>query len=127
MKSLIRKMSFAICTLLLTCTFCLAQIEFNTSPPPKVWMTVSGDSTRVMCGGAELITIKLLIEYETDCYNDSTKTTYDFYKWGNDTIMQTPSIDPGHTMGYIGRKTIYEHKQPTFKDFVRWAAKKYGL
>lgn len=127
MKNLIRKISYAICIMLLTCTFCLAQdltiIEYNNTEI----LRVSHDSTEVMCGGVELITVKLLVKYETECYNDSVQATYDFYVWDNDTIKSHPSIDPGFTQGYIGTKMIYEHKEPTFKDFVRWAAKKYGL
>ena len=62
----------------------------------------------------------ILLKYRQECYNDSTKATYDFYKYGNDTVMRMPSCDPGFHQGYIGRKSIYEHKQPTFADFIDW-------
>ena len=64
--------------------------------------------------------LKYLLKYRQECYNDSTKATYDFYKYGNDTVMRMPSCDPGFHQGYIGRKSIYEHKQPTFADFIDW-------
>lgn len=86
----------------------------------------NGDKSKKSVG-VDTAMIKLMIEYETECYNDSTQATYDFYVWDNDTIKSYPSIDPGFTPGYIGTKMIYEHKEPTFKDFVRWVANKYGL
>lgn len=70
------------------------------------------------------ITAALLFEYETECFNDSTEVTYDFYKRGDDTLSAVPNIDPGFWHGYLGRWSIYEHKEPTFKDFINWLHKK---
>lgn len=128
MKSLIRKMSFAICTLLLTCTFCLAQdfeiIKYNNKPI----LTVSSDSTKVNVSGAELVTVKLLIEYETECKKDTT------YSYGNCVLyFEAPKLgkqENGDIIEKYGNYWIVKKaiiKEPTFSDFVRWAAKKYGL
>lgn len=122
MKKLIKGLSYAICILLLTCTFCLAQ---NTRKGQIV--AYDGNNEQVYelkSVGIDTVIIKLMIEYETECANDSVIigcTT----KLVNDTLPDN-----------LGGKTIlwrqilvdvYVPKEPTFKDFVRWAAKKYGL
>lgn len=71
--------------------------------------------------------IQLLDEYNIKCYNDSIKTTYDLYEFGNDTIYKLPGIDPGHMPGYIERKDIYEHELPTFIGFREYLKRKYKL
>lgn len=68
--------------------------------------------------------LKTLKEYQEYCYNDSTRATYDFYDFNGDTIMTYHEIDPGFYPGYIGRKTIWEHKQPTFHGFIKWLEEK---
>ncbi len=127
MKSLIRKMSFAICTLLLTCTFCLAQIEFTNTKVEDI-IRVTHDRTEVRVGGAEVITAKLLIAYEIECYNDSICVEYLQYH-----------ESPSHTDSITGLTVVYgvyypptltkewRHKEPTFKDFLVWVRKKYHL
>jgi len=132
MKSLIRKMSFAICTLLLTCTFCLAQIEFRTGEPSTAILTVSGDSTKLCVGGAEVITAKLLIAYETECYNDTSYTDEyiiaitDTVRYGKQPNGDVIKPYNGYHNGICTIK-YFTHKEPTFKDFLAWARKKYGL
>lgn len=127
MKNLIRKLSFAICILLYTCTFCLAQIEFNTTPVEEI-ISVTDDKTEVRVGGAEVITAKLLIAYEIECYNDSTYVEYFKYH-------ESPSFTDSITgMTWVNAVYIpptlikeWQHKEPTFKDFLVWVRKKYGL
>lgn len=129
MKSLLLKRCYVLCILLLTCTFLHAQnldiIKYNNKP----MLTVSGDSAKVNAGGAELITIKLLLEYEKECYNDSTYVIYvvDYTskpEAKNDTLDLTGLYA---TIGLYSEKGEWRHKEPTFADFLRWAAKKYGL
>lgn len=123
MKKLRKVLSYVICMLLLTCTFCHAQIQFNNDSIQEV-IRVSFDSTKVKVGGAELLTIKMMVEYEKECYNDSTYVEY--YQHNS-----PPMSDDGSCVlaVYIPPTLVKEwrHKEPTFKDFVRWAAKKYGL
>jgi hypothetical protein len=109
---------------------------WNTSPTHFIEISnkkgetvLAMDSTFTITSykGEKIITLSDLMEYEEECYNDSTEAAYDYYKWGNDTTIQSPSIDPGHIMGYIGRKNIYIHKQPTFAGFIIWLKTKYKI
>lgn len=64
------------------------------------------------------ITIGLLFEYETECYNDSTEIIIKNH------LFVTDGAD---TVGYYNTSFptgIYEHKQPTFPDFIKWLHKK---
>lgn len=123
MKSLIRKMSFAICTLLLTCTFCLAQTSNKAYTMVK--QEIGNDSTKQKSVGIDSTFIRIMVTYETECYNDST----------NIRVHKNEGEYKGWCFTYDGKecnaadhhKYIWIHKEPTFKDFVRWAAKKYGL
>ena len=123
MKNLIRKISYAICIVLLTCTFCLAHVEIDNTYVPKP-ISISSDSAKVKVGGVELLTIKLMIDYEEECWNDSTEI--DVYIDPNrKTEIATGVYSTTLMMGYYEKQWI--HKIPTFQEFVRWAAKKYGL
>lgn len=119
-------MSFAICTLLLTCTFCSL---LNAQEPPENRSVNSLlDSTKIKVGGAELIMIKLLLEYDKKCYDDSTKFEGAVYKLTDGTKFIGSRPKPYEYMtNYVKDTTYYYHRQPDFADFVRWAAKKYGL
>ncbi|WP_346856567.1 hypothetical protein [uncultured Draconibacterium sp.] len=122
MKSLIRKMSFAICTLLLACTFCFS-LNAQEQPENKSVNSLI-DSSKVVCDGDALITAKLLIKYVEECANDSIVHGC--------TIIYEKDTLPDNLGGYtiIGTQKVvdvYIPKEPTIKDFVRWVSKKYGL
>lgn len=113
--------------MLLCCNYCLAQeikiIEYNNEPI----LTVSYDSAKVNIGGAELITIKLLLEYEKECYNDSTYVEYWQYQ-EQQSYTDSTGLSWNHCV-YIPPIKIkeWQHKEPTFKDFLVWIRKKYNL
>lgn len=77
--------------------------------------------------GVRLMAIDLFLEYKHECYNDSTFATYDWYQFfhSDKKYKVSPSIDPGFTPGYLGRWGIWEHKHPTFEDFLNWIENKY--
>ena len=62
----------------------------------------------------------LMNAYLRDCYADSTEATYDWYEHNGVKYRTGISFDPGFTMGYIGRWSVYNHKQPTFEGYVEW-------
>ena len=63
---------------------------------------------------------KLLTKYQTECYNDSTEVTYDWFEFDGKRYSWTPTIDPGINPNYIGTWAIWEHRQPTFTGFIQW-------
>ncbi len=127
MKILIRKISYAICIVLLTCAFCLAQ-DLAMSINGGDLTVYATNTTEQKSAGSDTTIIKLMIEYKTECYNDST-----YVEWLK--INESPSYTDAIT-GMTSALSIFisptlikewQHKEPTFKDFVRWVAKKYGL
>jgi len=114
MKNFKEKLGYALCIMLLTCTFCLAH---NTSNEVSVTNTVKlcNDSTELKSVGVDTVMVKLMIEYEIECYNDSMEVI----------THECPANMPGCLVYHTWYKTI--HKEPTFKDFVRWVANKYGF
>ena len=137
MKNLIRTLSYGICMLLLTCTFCLAQSN-------KKGQIIAHDGNgepvyELKSVGIDTIFVKLMIEYEIECYNDSTKKRVHINPGEPDILSLTEitshtSTAPDICYSYgngCANPSHYRykwfHKQPTFADFVRWAAKKYGL
>ena len=58
--------------------------------------------------------LQALTEYETDCYNDSTYITVSLF-------TEQPSNNISYVRyGYYTNTKIWEHKQPTFPDFIKW-------
>jgi hypothetical protein len=51
-------------------------LKFEFSKPCE-WLRINQDTSKVKIVGAELITIKLLMKYKTECFNDSTR----LYEW----------------------------------------------
>jgi hypothetical protein len=85
---------------------------------------VDSDTTKVKFGGAELITIKLLMKYKAECFNDSCQINV--YIDPNTTTEIAPGIYSSTLMmGYY--KKVWKHKEPTFSDFIDWLSKEYGL
>lgn len=129
MKSLIRKMSFAICTLLLTCTFCLAQSNDTVESFEDLTDRFTIFNTQVKgVDSAAVITVKLLLEYKKECSKDTT------YFDGNYVLyFEAPKLgkqENGDIIEKYGNYWIVKKaiiKDPTFNDFVRWVAEKYGL
>ena len=82
------------------------------------------DSLKTVCDSDVLITLKLLIEYEKFCYNDSTEI--DVYVDPNVKTEVAPGIySTTLMMGHFEKKWV--HRQPTVADFVQWVRKKYSL
>jgi len=119
-----KKLNLLIC-ILLTFTFCNAQelviIEYNDNEI----LTVNHDKTKVICGGAELITINLLLEYEKECYNDSSVA---YYWTFCDMECWEVSCIKGDT-NWFGQKCpeYWIHKTPIFSDFLKWIRKQKSL
>ena len=66
------------------------------------------------------ITIESLIDYQKECYNDSTSIYYDWYNWDGELYKRSQSIDPGMLAGYVGSWKIYEHKGPSLEGFIEY-------
>lgn len=85
---------------------------------------VNSDTTKVKVGGAELITIKLLLKYKTECFNDSCQV--DVYVDPNKKTEIAPGVfSTTLMMGYYIK--AWKHKEPTLSDFIVWLSKEYGL
>lgn len=67
-----------------------------------------------------MITKELILKYVDECYADSTEVTYDWFEYKGVRYKSYPSIDPGSNLGYIGTWSIFEHRDPTFEDFIKW-------
>ena len=124
MKNLLRVRSFVICTLLIIFVFCDANAQeykqrlrdnfakadsvFNLAFPVKEKLYYLFDYN-----DSKPLTVDLLLEYETECYNDSTEVM----------THECPDNVPGCLLYHTWYKTI--HKEPTFKDFLAWLRKKH--
>ena len=85
---------------------------------------VNSDTTKVNVGDAELITIKLLMKYKIECFNDSCQV--DVYVDPNKKTEIAPGVySTTLMMGYCVK--VWKHKEPTFSDFLDWLSKEYGL
>lgn len=88
----------------------------------------NSDTTKVKVDGAELITIKLLMKYKTECFNDSTRL-YELNCWdgmGFESIWEEWGYKPFNCECGLTGKFKYKHKEPTFSDFLDWLSKEYG-
>ena len=126
MKKLFRLKHTYFYIVLVICCFCEMQAQTslniqNGSNQPI--LEVNHDSTKVTVLGTKLLTLKLLSKYKKSCYNDSTYVEYWRY---NESPSSTD--ENGYTMTYsvhIAPTKIkeWQHKKPTFEDFLDWISK----
>jgi hypothetical protein len=128
MKKLIKITHFALYILLPVFVFCDAQAQdidtlyhINESRDTTGLYYVFERGELPRDAAAKLI-VTLMFTYEAECYNDSTYVEY--YQHN-----PPPMSDDGTCVLsiYIPPTLIkeWQHKEPTFKDFVRWVRKKY--
>lgn len=88
---------------------------------PSPTITVESEYTFA----ARKIIAELFLEYEKECYADSTFVEMHCYKYqGDEYFRPKDCIDPGFYLGYVGLKSWYEHKEPTFKGFIEFIKKR---
>ena len=72
----------------------------------------------------ELKLLKVLEQYEQECYADSTLECFLVYVYDQDTAYQRCSkfnmIDPGINPNYQGSRKIWAHREPTFNGFIKF-------
>jgi len=75
----------------------------------------------------DTLTINLLLQYEQDCYNDSTEVTYglftDFQSGTTYKAVYVPD-DSQDIVNLVGTENGYAHKPPTFEGFIVWLKEK---
>jgi hypothetical protein len=99
-----------------------SNIRFAINSDAKTLISVSGDSSEVMFYGAELLTVKLLLKYEIECYNDSTKVRTHKNEGEYEGLCLTYDGKECNADGH--HKHIWRHKEPVFKDFIYWLKNK---
>jgi len=88
--------------------------------PVSKWETNNKTSDLVHQSMARGIAVTELLDYQKECYNDSTSIYYDWYNWDGELYKRSQSIDPGMLAGYVGSWKIYEHKDPSFEGFIEY-------
>lgn len=106
--------------------------------PPYIYPHYIGENINA---AFDSLLLARLVEYERDCYNDSTADSTRFYECGrlwrfddnerSDTSKATYyGAYGGIRIDDPGKKTIYEvswsHHPPTFPGFIEWLKKKAG-
>ena len=102
--------------------------KFEFSKPSE-WLRINQDTSKIKIVGAELLTIKLLIEYKIECFSDSTRL-YEWTCWegfGFESIWEEWGYKPLNCECGLTGNFKYKHKEPTFSDFIVWLSKEYGL
>ena len=95
----------------------------NMSNAKSPILTINEDGTEVTIGwdDAHLVTIELFLQYENDCWNDSTYLKGAIYKRLNGITFVDVRPEPYETMiNYIKDTVLYTHREPTFKGFLKW-------
>ena len=100
--------------------FARADIAFNElfeSINNKKVIKVNSDSMKINVHDAELVTINLLLEYDKECYDDSTYVEY--YQHHS---PLTNNDGTGTLAIYITPTLVkvWHHKKPTFEGFLEW-------
>jgi len=132
--------------LFMSCSYLFAQdsIPFidGSSFNYRSLITINEDSSEVTFYGVELLTVKLILQYADERYNDSTYERVHIYPNESVFINSTDTTTSPHsTLSTISDmcysygdgcvnpdhyKYKWFHKQPTFPDFVQWIRKKYN-
>lgn len=102
-------------------------LKFEFSKPCE-WLRINQDTSKVKIVEAELLTIKLLMKYKTECFNDSTRL-YEWSCWegaGFESKWEELGYKPFNCECGLTGEFKYKHKEPTFSDFLNWLSKEYG-
>ena len=122
-----RKARHFLYAVLVTCVFC----GLETRAQDSLIVVIDIDTIRPSKPTKEQlpIVLQLLLEYEEDCYNDSTLTHVHNVRWNDSCYTQTGNLAWGYDYKLTcDDSTHYKwtHKEPTMADFYRWFSKKYG-
>lgn len=76
--------------------------------------------------GSLFITLDMLLEYEKECYNDSTEVTFGYYQGRSGEFKAIYEYEPGAwSVNLIRTEQGYVHKESTFIEFIKWMSNKY--